>query len=81
VISQAQLWAERVLREHETAEQRIEVMFQEALAKPPSSAQVERARRFLDQQASLYGAAADDPRIWTDLAHMLFNMKEFIYLN
>jgi hypothetical protein len=81
VISQAQLWAERVLREHETAEQRIEVMFQEALAKPPNSAQIERVRRFLDQQASLYGATADDPRIWTDLAHMLFNMKEFIYLN
>jgi hypothetical protein len=81
VISQAQLWAERVLREHETAEQRIEVMFQEALAKPPNAAQIERTRRFLDQQATLYGATADDPRIWTDLAHMLFNMKEFIYLN
>jgi hypothetical protein len=26
-------------------------------------------------------AAADEVRAWADLAHVLFNVKEFIYVN
>ncbi len=81
VIGQAQHWAQRVLAEHATADSRIEVMFHQAFGKPPSPVQIERIQQFLTQQAELYGAAEDDLRIWADLAHVLFNMKEFIYLN
>ena len=81
VIGQAQHWAQRVLAEHATADSRIEVMFHQAFGKPPSPVQIERIQQFLTQQAELYGAAEDELRIWADLAHVLFNMKEFIYLN
>jgi hypothetical protein len=81
VISQAQQWAQRVLDEHVSAELRIEAMFHQAFSKPPTTDQLDRIRQFLAQQAERYGASEDDLRIWTDLAHVLFNMKEFIYLN
>lgn len=81
VIRQAQHWAQRMLDEHESADLRIEAMFLRAFGKPPAPAQLERIQQFLAQQAELYDAADDDLRIWADLAHVLFNMKEFIYLH
>jgi hypothetical protein len=56
-------------------------MFLSAFGQPPTPAQLDRARQFLDSQASLYAASPDDVRVWTDLAHTLFNMKEFVFLN
>ncbi len=40
------------------------------------------ANTFLAEQRALYGAGlvADEPS-WADFAHVLFNVKEFIYLN
>ena len=36
---------------------------------------------FLDQQAARYpGSTAEDTRVWADLAHVIFNSKEFIFL-
>jgi hypothetical protein len=81
VIAQARLWAERVLAEHDAKDARITAIFESALSRPPSDRQRERAERFLQQQADLYAAAADDVRLWTDLCHAVLNMKEFIYLN
>ncbi len=81
IIGQAQQWAKRVLAEHASADLRIEAMFHQAFSKPPTTDQLDRIRQFFEQQAELYGASDDDLRIWTDLAHVLFNMKEFIYLN
>lgn len=81
VLSQARQWAERMLREHDTADARIAAMFLNAFGQSPTAAQVDRTRQFLDSQASLYAASPDDVRVWTDLAHTLFNMKEFVFLN
>ncbi len=81
VISQARLWAERMLGEFSSTDERISAMFLAALAQPPTESQLDRARQFLDEQARLAGTAPDDVRVWADLAHMLLNMKEFVYLN
>jgi hypothetical protein len=81
VLSQARQWAERMLREHDTADARIAAMFLNAFGQSPTPAQLDRTRQFLDSQASLYAASTDDVRVWTDLAHTLFNMKEFVFLN
>jgi hypothetical protein len=81
IVSQARLWAERALHEHESTEQRIMAMFLAAFAQNPTRAQVDRAREFLDAQAVLYKTSPDDIRVWADLAHTLLNMKEFTFLN
>ena len=37
------------------------------------------ALKFVEDQGREYGKA-DDPRAWADLAHVLFNVKEFIFV-
>jgi hypothetical protein len=38
------------------------------------------ALAFVEEQGRQYGQP-DDPRSWTDLGHVLFNVKEFIFIN
>lgn len=86
VIQQAELWAKRVLAEPRlTTVQRIELMYESAYGRAASEEEIGAALAFLDEQTKEYGlpiaAAINDVRIWTDLAHVLVNAKEFIFLN
>ena len=45
----------------------------------PAAGELEAAA-LLGAAAGLYACGADDPRVWTDLCHVLFNTKEFIYI-
>lgn len=82
VNQQAALWATRVLRDVPSdADARIDRLYREAFARPPTDDERSAAAEFLIQQQTSYGASnADDPRVWTDLCHVLFNVKEFIYI-
>jgi mono/diheme cytochrome c family protein len=63
---------------------RIERMYREAFARRPSAEETAAARAFLTGQAVRHGrsfdSAPDDPAAWADLAHALFNAKEFIFV-
>jgi len=55
--------------------------YREAFSRPPTTSEASAAREFLTEQRGLY--AATDPNhaaAWTDLCHVLFNVKEFIYI-
>jgi hypothetical protein len=81
VTQQAQLWAKRILAEPDrTAAQRITQLYITAFGRPPTDAELRDAQEFLTEQAKEYGKA-DDARAWADLCHVLFNVKEFIFLN
>src|SRR5262249_13862984 len=81
VLQQAERWAQKVLAETDLSTvQRLGKMYTTAFGRPPTAAESEEAQAFLKLQASQYGRA-DDPRAWTDLAHVLINVKEFIFLN
>ena len=85
VIEQAQRWAARTLATPRlTAAQRIERMYLEAIARPPSEDESAAALAFLASQGAAYGIDGEkclaDERTWADLAHVLFNVKEFVYL-
>jgi hypothetical protein len=81
VIQQAQLWSKQVLAEaNRTTRERITGMYVTAFSRPPTAAELKDAQDFLTEQAKEYGQA-DDPRAWADLCHVLFNVKEFIFLN
>jgi hypothetical protein len=60
-------------------------MYQQAYGRPASSDEIAAALEFLHSQARERGlsteAVANDVRLWTDLAHVLVNAKEFIFLN
>jgi hypothetical protein len=86
VAEQARRWAERVLADAAaTPENRIKTMYETALGRPPDRDEVERGVSFLKEQAATYGVAGDDwqkdPRPWTDLGHVMWNMKEFIFID
>lgn len=80
VIEQSKIWAKAVLAKPElTTEQRISEMVESATGREATRQQLQIFQAFLEQQAEGYGAL--DERAWADVAHALFNTKDFVYLN
>ncbi len=80
VVQQAEVWARRVLAvPGRTPPQRIAAMYEAAFARPPSDEELALAVAFVTEQAKEYGSP-DAPKAWADLAHVLFNAKEFIFV-
>ena len=80
LLQQAELWGKKMFGEEGlTPRQRVEKMYAAALGRPASDRESEQALAFLETQSAVYGR--NDARPWTDLAHVLFNLKEFIFIN
>jgi hypothetical protein len=81
VLQQAELWAKHVLAEPDlNTGERVQRMYVRAFGRRAGDAELADALDFLRDQGKEYGRA-DDPRPWTDLAHVLMNVKEFIFVN
>ena len=85
VVQQAETWAKRLLSlELEKPEQRIDRMYEEAFARPPSEDERSRAVLFVTKQGEQWKLspeqAANDVRSWKDLCHVMMNVKEFIFI-
>jgi hypothetical protein len=84
VVQQASQWAARELAAGGSAEQRIDRMYRTAFARSPSAGELQGALEFMQAQAVEHGVPGDgwqrDPRVWSDLAHVLFNAKELIFI-
>jgi hypothetical protein len=81
VHDQARLWAKSLIAETANDSQRIENAYLTAFARPPADWEKAAALEFLTQQAAKHGESKPEEESWTDLAHTLFNVKEFIFLN
>ena len=86
VAQQARRWAVRVLAiKGLDASGRVRRMYREAYARPPTEAELQAALRFLESHGGELGIPPerrrDDERLWADFAHVLINVKEFIFLN
>jgi hypothetical protein len=86
VLQQAKRWADRELALGDMPDrQRIERMYEEAYARPPTKDETAAAAAFLREQAASGGKSdsvqTHDPAAWADFAHVLMNVKEFIFLN
>lgn len=77
---QADLWARRVLEESNNFKDRINAMYQSAFARSPTETELAACLDFLEQQAKIAGQKSEEVKTWADLAHALFNVKEFVYL-
>jgi hypothetical protein len=80
VLQQAARWAQRELEAGGSPSERVQRMYQAALARPATPAEAADAVRFVEEARQRYGAGGDQ-KAWTDLAHVLFNVKEFIFIN
>ncbi len=85
VAGEAARWAQKTLSGASSSPgERIARLHVEALGRPPAPGEVDAALRFVEEQgASLAvpgGERSADPKVWTDLCHVMFNLKEFIFL-
>ena len=94
VVDQAGVWADRLLTRTASIEARIESMFRNALGRAPHASERERFRGLAEELAMHH--KKDDEKetpdkepadpvlanrdVWKDVAHAVFNLKEFIYI-
>jgi hypothetical protein len=80
ILLEARVWADRVLaEEHPHPESRVSRLYELAYTRPPTETELAAAMQFLDLQGQDYNGP-DDPRAWADLCHVLFNVKEFLFI-
>jgi len=85
VIGQAGVWAATLLATpgRDPAE-RIGAMFERALGRPASDREQREFNALLETLLELHQVPQDDLMtstvVWKDVAHVVFNLKEFIYL-
>lgn len=88
-LAQAEFWARQLVAEaHSTPEQRIEEMFRRAFGRVPTGVEIERWTKAARDFSGLYhdapGALRTDMMkslaVWKDMAHAIFNSKEFLYV-
>ena len=86
VLDMSKRCAERSLKDQPdlTPEQRIERLYLDAFIRSPTAVEQSEALTFLQEQAKSYDLAANGwskhAQVWTDLCHVLFNVKEFVFV-
>ncbi len=79
VTEQSRLWADRVLAGPDRPlADRVNAMYLTAFGRPADSQEQQVALDFLGQ--ANHAATPSERQLWTDYAHVLFNVKEFIFI-
>ena len=85
VVGSAEVWGKRLAEgEGHSVESRVDYMYGKALGRLPTAVERSEAKAFVSGLAEEEGAIERDvlgeARVWSRLAHTLFNFKEFIYV-
>jgi uncharacterized protein DUF1553/uncharacterized protein DUF1549/cytochrome c len=75
VAQQAGKWADRVIASTSDPRERVRRMYSTAFARPADEKEVSSILAFVNNQQSRPESA-----VWTDVAHVLFNSAEFLYV-
>jgi hypothetical protein len=82
VVQGAERWAERALAEAGSrSADRIAWLYETAFAREPTEDETAAAIDFLQAQSLKRGVGSEDPQVWSDLCHVLINVKEFIFID
>jgi mono/diheme cytochrome c family protein len=85
VAGLSEKWAEKLIAEHESTDERIRVAFRSALGRAPSETEMSEFQSFIKSQAEIHQVGAGDiassQPVWADFCHVVFNLKEFIYID
>jgi len=77
VVELAGAWARRSLEGGDMpVERRIDRLYETAFGRPPTDREARRCAEFVAERGP-----ADPLGTWSDLCHVLFNVKEFIYVD
>ena len=85
VLQQADLWAGKLIPEpHASASERMNAMFLTALSRSPTDDERQGFDAMVSELALLHQVSPGDilksQAVWKDIAHAIFNLKEFIYI-
>lgn len=85
VTEEARFWARALIDEtSESAETRLRTMYRAALGRLPTNRELERMEALVAQFAALHEepreSLMESVQVWRDVAHTIFNLKEFIYI-
>jgi len=85
VLDQAGFWAEQLIAQKAAdPAARLDLMFRTALGRMPDDAERARFTSLANEVASLHKVPPeklmDSQAVWKDVAHALFNLKEFVYV-
>jgi hypothetical protein len=85
VQGQAKLWAQHLLSDQKCSpKERVNRIYLAAFGRPSTAEEQTKALAFLRQQTIDFGLNASessqDERGWADLCHVMYNLKEFIYI-
>ncbi|MEM1443007.1 MAG: PSD1 and planctomycete cytochrome C domain-containing protein, partial [Verrucomicrobiota bacterium] len=74
VVEQSQLWGSHIAGLEATDAERLTHMYSQALAREPNTDEQEKVLAFVE------GYEGSPEERWTQVAHVLFNAKEFIFI-
>jgi hypothetical protein len=80
LYQQSGVWARRIVKEEASAPLRIQKMYAEAFARPPSDGELAACLEALAAFTRLYGGDPNGHESWRDLCHSFYSMTDFIYL-
>ncbi|MFK7922879.1 MAG: PSD1 and planctomycete cytochrome C domain-containing protein [Bacteroidia bacterium] len=81
VQEQATYWAENSSSPERSTSDRITLLYEQAFSRSPRADEIKSGQDFLKAQALLYpDDSCAQAEAWADYTHMLFNLKEFIFL-
>lgn len=85
VMEQSRVWARRLLAEKDlSTEARVGRMYEQAFSRPARPDEIAAAVAFLETQGREHGLSAEqsqtDERVWADLCHVMYNVKEFVFV-
>ncbi|MEP6755926.1 MAG: DUF1553 domain-containing protein, partial [Chthonomonadales bacterium] len=79
VTQQAEFWAKRLLADNNLTDSgRVHAMYRSAFSREPDLKEEADALKFIASQKLLLDN--DNLKAWTDLCHVMFNVKEFIFI-
>lgn len=79
VVEQAKRLADRLLSDaSQSVEQRVDRLYLAAFARPPHPHEVSEAVAFLNSQSM--NTADEQREAWKNLCHVMFNLKEFVFI-
>ena len=85
IIGQAQFWAGMLVQRNDlSAADRIRWMYRKALGRPASATELQSMSGLVEHLAELHDVqweeVLDSQQVWKDVCHVMFNVKELIYL-
>ena len=85
VVGEAESWARALVKESSASvEDRLRTMYRKALGRTPAEAELGRMAALAAEFGALHGAQPEallgSVPVWRDMAHAIFNLKEFIFI-